>query len=135
MSPEKIFAISIVVLIALLGVAVLLTVKPKKLKVPKYTERWRVIQATLKDKNNWVMAILDADAMLGEALKKRKFKGKTVGERLVSAQKMLSDHDSVWSAHKLRNRLAHGEQKSVKEDEVKKALIAIRQALKDLGAL
>lgn len=135
MSPEKIVAVSVIALIVALGLLILFLRKPKKLKVPKYTERWRGIQSTLKDKNQWVMAILDADAMLGEALKKRKYKGKTVGERMVSAQKVFTDHDSVWSAHKLRNRLAHGEQKSVKEDEVKKALIAIRQALKDLGAL
>ena len=58
-----------------------------------------------------------------------------MGERLVSSQRQLSDNDGVWYAHKLRNRLVHETDVSLKEGDVKKALISIRQALKDLGAV
>ncbi|MDQ2973050.1 MAG: hypothetical protein M3Q79_01035 [bacterium] len=135
MTPEKLFAAAVIAVFVFVGLTALFIKKPKKLKVTSYTTRWREIQNTLKDKKLWPLAIIEADSLLGEVLKKRKFKGANMGERMVSAQKLFSDHDAVWTAHKLRNKLAHGEQKTVKEDEVKKALVALRQALKDLGAL
>ncbi len=134
-SPEKLFAMSVIGVLLIVGLALLFAKRPKKLNIQDYTKKWREIQALCKDKKTWPMAILGADALLSEVLKKRKINGKTTGERLVSAQKLFSNHDSVWQAHKLRNRIAHGEQKTVKENEVKKALIAIRQALRDIGAL
>jgi hypothetical protein len=58
-----------------------------------------------------------------------------MGERLVKAQRLLTDNDGVWFGHKLRNRIEEGENVKLKETEVKDALMGIRQALKDLGAL
>ena len=82
-----------------------------------------------------ILAVIDADKLLDEALKKRSYKGKTVGERLVSAQRDLSDNDSVWYAHKLRNRLVHEPTVRLRKTEAKNALAGFRQGLKDLGAL
>jgi hypothetical protein len=81
------------------------------------------------------LAIIDADKLLDDALKKRHFKGKTMGERLVAAQKNLSDNDAVWFAHKLRNRLVHETNVRLKKRDVQKALSGFRQGLRDLGAL
>jgi hypothetical protein len=86
-------------------------------------------------KDTWPLAIINADKLLDTALKKRRFSGKTMGERLVSAQKKFTNNDSVWFAHKLRNRLVHEQDVSLREKDVKEALIGFRQALKDLGAL
>ena len=82
-----------------------------------------------------ILALIDADKLLDEALKKRNYKGKTVGERLVSAQRDLSDNDGVWYAHKLRNRLVHEPTVRLRKNEAKNALAGFRQGLKDLGAL
>jgi hypothetical protein len=82
-----------------------------------------------------ILAIVDADKLLDEALKKRHFRGKTMGERLVSAQRMISDNDAVWYAHKLRNRLVHEPNVRLKKKEAQAALAGFRQGLKDLGAL
>lgn len=135
MSPEKIAVVGFVVLLILIGAALIFFRAPRKVRPKKYLLRWRNIQVSLKDNKLWPMAVMDADALLSEVLKKRKISGKTMGERMVAAQKLFSDHDSVWQAHKLRNKIAHGEIKNLKELEVKKALIAFRQALRDLGAL
>jgi hypothetical protein len=53
----------------------------------------------------------------------------------VTAQRSLSNNDAVWFAHKLRNKLVHEQYDSLREKDVKDALIGFRQALKDLGAL
>lgn len=100
-----------------------------------FTRRWQELQKGLKKPDAWPMAIIQADSLLDEALKKKRFKGKTMGERLVSAQKSLSDNDAVWYAHKLRNKLVHEVDIDLKQKDVQKALIGLRQALKDLGAL
>lgn len=134
-TPEKLAAIAIVALLFVLGLVALLVKKPKKLKNDVYLDKWREIQALLKDKKQWPMAVLNADSLLDEVLRKRKVKGASMGERLVKIQKKLSDHDAVWAAHKLRNKIAHGELKMPKQEDVKDALVAIRQALKDMGAL
>lgn len=126
-----------VVVIVLLGVifgAGYLKRKPKLLNAAYFQDKWKEAQGYCKDKSTWPLAVINADKLLDEALKRRKFKGKTMGERMVAAQRELSDNDGVWYAHKLRNRLVHEADVKLKEGDVKKALIGIRQALKDLGA-
>jgi len=81
------------------------------------------------------LAVIDGDKLLDEALRKRGFRGKTMGERLVSAQRSLSDNDGAWYAHKLRNRLVHESNVRLKKNEAQNALAGFKQALKDLGAL
>jgi hypothetical protein len=58
-----------------------------------------------------------------------------MGERLVCAQREIKDNDSVWFGHKLRNRLVHESNVKLTQRDVKDALMGIRDALKDLGAM
>lgn len=73
--------------------------------------------------------------MLDKALIKRRYKGKSMGERLVSAQRSLSNNDSVWFAHNLVKKILSDENLRLREADVKDALVGFRQALRDLGAL
>jgi len=100
-----------------------------------YTDRWKELQKFCGDKQTWPLAIIDADKLVDEALKQSRVKGKTMGERLVSAQRDLSNNDAIWFAHKLRNKLVHEQYTGLKERDVKEALVGFRQALKDMGAL
>jgi len=126
---------AVVVIILLMIVAALAQRRPRTLKVEYYNQRWRELQKLCKDKTTWPLSVIDADKLLDEALKKRHFKGKTMGERLVSAQHVITNNDGVWFGHKLRNRLVHEENVKLKQTDVKQALVGFRQALKDLGAL
>jgi hypothetical protein len=103
--------------------------------VKKFTERWNEAQKLCASKNTWPLAIINADKLLDDALKRTHYKGKTMGERLVAAQRDLSDNDSVWYAHKLRNKIVHEEYGDLKKRDVQKVLMGFRQALRDLGAL
>lgn len=109
--------------------------RPRSLRVERFHNKWREMQKLLVDKDNWRQAIIDADKLLDEALRRRRFGGKTMGERLTKAQHVLSDNEAVWFGHKLRNKIESDSSIKLKEAEVKQALIGIRQALKDLGAL
>jgi len=94
-------------------------------------------------RNNWknvlnhfeknpTRAILDADKILDYALKKKGFNG-SLGEKLKKAGPKFSKLNDIWSAHKLRNRIAH-ELSEVNKKEAKKALKQFKKGLIDLGA-
>lgn len=100
-----------------------------------FTKKWKDLQKGLKNPEAWPMAIIQADSLLDEALRKKHFKGKTMGERLVAAQRSLKDNDAAWYAHKLRNKIVHEVDVKLTQKEVQKALMGLRAALKDLGAL
>jgi hypothetical protein len=108
---------------------------PKKLNQKYYQQRWSELLAKVKTQDGMAIAIIDADKLLDEALRKHHFKGKTMGERLVSAQRTISDNDAVWHAHKLRNRIVHENDVKLKKTHVQRALAGFRQGLRDLGAL
>jgi hypothetical protein len=126
---------ALVIVLVLLVIAKVLQRRPKRLKAAYFQKCWAELQVHCKSKNTWPLAIINADKLLDEALKKRRFKGKAMGERLVSAQRVLTDNDGVWFGHKLRNRLVHEENLKLREKDVKQALLGFRQALKDLGGL
>src|ERR1700685_4683430 len=95
---------SAVLLAVLVVLAGFIQKRPRQLNRAYFTKRWQELQKFCADKATWPLAIIDADKLLDEALKKRHFKGKTMGERLVSAQRSLTNNDGVWFGHKLRNR-------------------------------
>lgn len=109
----------------------------KKIRKPeKFESKWRELQAYCRDKSTWNEALIEADKLLDKALKKRKFRGKSMGERLVNAQRFITDNDDTWDAHNLVKKLINTPEKvRLKERDVKEALISFREALKDLGAL
>jgi hypothetical protein len=127
-------AAALVVLVLVVFAGTMARRRPSNLSGPYFQTKWKEMQGYCKDKQTWPLAVINADKLLDEALKKRKYKGKSMGERLVAAQRDLTDNDGVWFAHKMRNRLVHEADVKLKEAEVKKALIGIRQGLKDLGA-
>ena len=127
--------------IIIIGVVVLVVVSrlskrtAVKLNQNYFQRKWVELLERVKTPEGMALAVIDADKLLDECLKKRHFKGKTMGERLVSAQRLLTDNDSVWYAHKLRNRLVHEPGASLKKAEAQNALGGFRKALRDLGAL
>ncbi len=135
MSIELIIGLSLGGFIALIIALVLFRRLPRKLKAEHFTLQWKTLQTYLKDKAKWGDAIVEADKLLDKALKKRRFRGKSMGERMVAAQRVFSDNDGVWFAHNLCKKIISDDIKRLKESDVKNALVAFRQALRDIGAL
>ncbi|HPR09473.1 hypothetical protein KDA06_01360 [Candidatus Saccharibacteria bacterium] len=109
--------------------------RPQSLHTDYYQNEWKHIESRLKDKDKWALAIIEADDLLDHALRTRKYRGKTMGERLVTAQHDFSSNNTVWFAHKLRTKTEHVEAPKLNKTDVKDALLGIRQALRDIGAL
>src|SRR5262245_35015682 len=132
MSVSIMLAIAIAAaVVAAAGIVfVLLRRRPKKhLKnTEHFQQRWKDLQQLLSDKTKWTKAILDADRLPDEALKKKRYRGGSMGERLVKAQRIFTDNDGVWFGHKLRNKIDADPTTKLKKTEVQQALVGIRQA-------
>jgi len=107
------------------------------LNVEKYRSQWLAIEQSVEKNNqsSCQLAILNADKLLDRALRERGFRGQTMGERMKSAQNSWKNANHVWTAHKLRNRLAHETDASVSHDITIRALQAFKQGLRDMGAI
>lgn len=108
---------------------------PGKINTTSCADRWQAVQKHCADKKTWHLAITDADRLLDDVLKRRHYKGKTTGERLVSAQHDFTNNESLWFGHKLYNRIQNDGYKKLTKQDTLEALGGFRQALKDLGAL
>jgi hypothetical protein len=109
----------------------------RKLKTRKFDQRWIELQKHCATRKTWPQAIIEADNLLCEVLKKSRFKGKTTGERLVAAQHELTDNEAAWFGHKLRQKVSEDalDVRTLKKKDIVIALAGFRQALRDLGAL
>ena len=135
MSPEKIIALVGVGIIAITLIVIISKKLPKRVKSHLYVKKWRDIQKLCANPEDWSHAIVHADMLLNEVLTKKRYTGKTTGERMVNAGSVFSNNDAIWNAHKLASKIKQDGVKNLKDSEVKEALIAFGQSLRDLGAL
>lgn len=132
--------ITVTIILVFIGIAILLAffvmIKSSRRGLndtqQKYVKKhWN--QISEESKMNPNLSIIEADKLLGYILKARGVEG-SVGEQLKSAPSMFSDLNSVWSAHKLRNKLAHEIGMKITVNQAKSNLSIFKKALKDLGA-
>ncbi|MEO5690860.1 MAG: hypothetical protein ABIQ64_01605 [Candidatus Saccharimonadales bacterium] len=130
------FALVIVVGLALLMFMMMSNKRHSKLNLIKYQQDWASIkQSITSDNKTQQFAIIQADKLLDKALKESGFAGTTMAERMTSASRVFSQREAVWTAHKLRNRIAHDSNARIHDQWAKKAMASFERALKDLGAL
>ena len=135
MSFEAYVFIGITAFVILIVCIVIFKYLPKRLKHEKLGARWKQVQQRCSDEAQWPQAIIEADNLLVEVLKNKRYKGTSAGERLVAAQKDFSNNDAVWYGHKLRTKIDTNSELKLSKEEVQKALLGLRQGLKDIGAL
>ena len=132
------FIAAIFVFGAILFAVISLTKRgPSALDVEKYRTRWLAIEQQLKrdEAMTYHMSVLNADTLLDQALKEKGVQGATMGERMKQMQQKWSNANSVWSAHKLRNQIAHEPDVRIDYENARRSLMAFKQALKDVGAI
>lgn len=135
MNVSLIYAASGGTVVLLVGLLLYIR-RPKKLKNAHFVAKWRELQQLCADKKNWPDALKAADELLDSALKKRRYKGKTTGARLMAAQRQLVDNDGIWAAHNLVKKLLDTSKPTkLTKTVVKESLESFQAALTDLGAL
>lgn len=73
-------------------------------------KQWTKITTRLEEPTEaeWKMAVIEADMLVDDVLRRMEYPGATMGDRLKSITKdQISTLDRVWEAHKLRNRIVH----------------------------
>ena len=97
--------------------------------------QWQIVQNHMASNRpaEWKLAILEADNMLEELVRKVGYEGETLGERLKSID--VSDFQSIegaWEAHKVRNRIAHeGASYQLTEREARRVIALYEKVFKE----
>ncbi len=112
-------------------------IRGRGVKVDYFTNSWKELTTYCSSRKTWPMAIAEADRLLDKALKKKNYKGKTTGERLVAAQHELTLNEEVWFSHKYTQKIVeeNTDVRTLKKKDIIRALAGFRTALRDLGAL
>ena len=130
---------SILVVGVLIFVMILLTSHRKyTFNKLEYQSDFLAIENSLTKENrpSYNMSVVEADKLLDKAMHEMGVPGKTMGDRLKKCGKEKFTHlNAVWSAHKLRNQIAHEPGFRLEYNEARRALATYKQALKDLGAI
>ncbi len=101
-------------------------------------DSWEHIRGLANSSNpsDWNMAILQADALLDNVLKNLGYEGETIADRLkIADPTRLKSLEEVWSAHRLRNAIAHDPLIQHNRETLIHALRMYEHALKELGLL
>ncbi len=89
-------------------------------------DKWKIIVEHIESENanDWRLAILEADIVLGEMLDKLGYRGESIGDQLKGVDKSnFATIDDSWEAHKVRNLIAHeGASFMITEREAKRVI-------------
>lgn len=100
---------------------------------------WRAVEEQLSSSNasDWKLAVMSADAAMGEALEDMKIEGATMADRLkaLGESHRLRSYEMLWDAHKVRNEIAHEPRRTLSQEEARRIIDHYKDALKELGAM
>lgn len=85
------------------------------------------------NQSDWRLAIIEADVMLEDMMRRAGYSGDTLGEMLKSVEKSdFTTIDAAWEAHKVRNAIAHqGREFQLNEREAKHAIALYEDVFKE----
>ena len=102
------------------------------------SKRWEEIKARIHkgDEANLKLAVIEADTLMDDILKRMGLPGADMGERLkqIQAQEIKSV-DKIWATHEIRNKIIHEPNFNLTQEEAEAAVGNIEEALKELEYL
>jgi len=104
----------------------------------KMEKQWTKVKARLQagTESEHKLAVIEADSILDDILKRMGYGGASLGERLEKiTSATLSNISSVEEAHKIRNNIVHDPDYRLSLNEVKDVIEIFEKALINLQAL
>ena len=104
----------------------------------KLKKKWEKIRARLeaKDEANLKLAVIEADGLIDEILKRIGYKGETMAERLKNIKPaQLKSLDDLWQAHKVRNNTVHKPDFKLTLHQTEEAIENYEKVLEELEAI
>lgn len=108
-------------------------IKPSKMR-----RKWQALEkkADSKSASAYKLAVIEADKIIEDILTKAGYRGETMAERLKQITPAnISNINDLWTAHRLRNTIAHDIDAKVSRREAKKAIDIFKETLEELQAL
>ncbi len=101
------------------------------------SDKFAELQAHLESQNpnDWKLAIIEADIILDDTLKRQGYAGPTLGDRLksISPEALHSIRDA-WDAHMVRNKIAHAGADFVLTQKIaRETIMQYERVFKELG--
>lgn len=101
-------------------------------------EQWEAIVNRLKkgDEANLKLAVIEADNLLDEILKRMGLPGQDMAERLKQIEvQEIKSIDRIWSTHKIRNQIVRESDFHLSQEEAEAAVHNIEETLRELEYL
>jgi len=105
--------------------------------VRKIEKQWNKIMTRLETgiESEFKLAVIEADSMLDDILRRMGFAGETLGERLEKlTAATLPNIEQIKEAHKIRNNIIHDPDYRLPLDEARRVMGIYEQAFRDLQA-
>lgn len=92
-----------------------------------------VLRLQKGDEANLRMALIEADNLFDDLLKRIRLPGESMADRLKNVNStQIPNIDEIWRAHKLRNNIVHNHDYPVTKSEIEFSIRAYEKALKEL---
>lgn len=101
-------------------------------------QRWEEIKLRLKkgDEANIKLAVIEADNLMDEILKRMGLPGADMGERLKQIEiQEIKNIEKIWTTHKIRNQIVHEANFHLSQEEAETVIEGTEEALKELEYL
>jgi len=106
--------------------------------IRRIVRQWEKIirRLELGSESEYKMAIIEADSLLRDILKRMGYSGETLGELLKNLTKAtIPNLDSLLEAHQIRNNIIHDPDYRLTLEEVKRTLAIYEETFRNLEAL
>lgn len=104
----------------------------------KMSQKWKDItnKAVSHIESDRKIAVIEADKLIDELIKRIGFKGKDMGDRLKQINpNQISNINDIWQAHKIRNNLVHDAYFKLAENDTNYVMRVYENTLKELDIL
>lgn len=110
----------------------------KSVGAPKLVKQWLKIKERLETnlESEFKLAVIEADTLLDDILKKMGYVGDTLEEKLEKVSiNILPSKEKIKEAHKLRDNIVYDPDFSLSLEEVKKIISVYETALTELNVI
>lgn len=124
-------------IIAGIIVAFALYKKGTDMNVERYRLSWIKLERQLDkdDAASCARAVMDADRLIGEALKDKGAPGEAMDEQIDNLSEQFSGYSSLLQVRRISDQLSQATTAGLSYADARRVLAVYKQALKDLGAI
>lgn len=113
-------------------------IAPQQIPKKKLLKKWTKIEDRLKtgQEAELKLAVIEADKLLDEVLKRSSYFGRDLGSRLKKINSsQIANINDVWTAHKVRNNIVHDLDFKLTQLDAERSINAYKKALEELEAI